>query len=92
MDEIGTELGPKVPTTGVIVLGPSSNKETKKKTSENREWVTAIECISACGAHLKPLIIFKGQDVPNGCPKVRMIGIIPPPIQAERLTILGEAG
>jgi hypothetical protein len=58
MDETGLSLGT---VSNGLVLGSSSTRRTYKKTpGSSREWVSAIEAISAAGASLPPLIIFKG--------------------------------
>jgi hypothetical protein len=60
MDETGTQLGA---CNNQIVLGSSHKKSTRIKTPNEREWVTAIETISAAGKKIRPLIVFKGQSV-----------------------------
>ena len=46
-----------------LVLGMAEKRKTFKKDPGRREWTTIIECISAGGRHLQPLVIFKGKDV-----------------------------
>jgi 4-hydroxybenzoate polyprenyltransferase len=46
-----------------LVLGMAEKKRTFKKDDGRREWTTIIECISADGRYLHPLVIFKGGDV-----------------------------
>jgi len=57
MDETGVALG--VCSNG-RVLGTSAITSCYKKTPENREWSTILETISAIGARLRALVIFKG--------------------------------
>jgi hypothetical protein len=42
------------------VLGSSKKKHTYVTTPENREWVSILECGSAGGRKIDPLVIFKG--------------------------------
>src|ERR1700761_759439 len=60
MDETGLMQG--MGANG-LVLGMAEKKKTYKKDDGRREWTTIIECISANGRHLHPLVIFKGKDV-----------------------------
>lgn len=60
MDECGTALGA---STNGRVMASSKKKRTRCKASGNREWVTIIECISADGKKIMPLVIFKGSSV-----------------------------
>lgn len=62
MDEIGTALGP---CANQMVVGSASTRSSSVKTSNEREWCTAIECISALGQVIKPLLIFKAKHVQN---------------------------
>lgn len=57
MDEHGIALWV---CTNQQVIGSTTTTSTLKKTPENRGWVSIIGIISAIGARLKPLIIFKG--------------------------------
>lgn len=59
-DETGTGLGA---CTNGRVMASSSKKRTRCKKSIEREWVTSIECASATGTIILPLIIFKGASV-----------------------------
>ncbi len=38
-------------------------RKTFKKDPGRCEWIIIIECVSAGGRHLQPLVIFKGKDV-----------------------------
>ena len=57
MDETGIALGV---CTNTKVLASSKKKKAYKKTPENREWVSNLECFSAEGRVLTPVTIFKG--------------------------------
>jgi 4-hydroxybenzoate polyprenyltransferase len=46
-----------------LVVGASQEKTTLKKQPGSRSWTTIIECISATGGALVPLVIFKGRSV-----------------------------
>ncbi|KAM4060444.1 DDE superfamily endonuclease [Hirsutella rhossiliensis] len=46
-----------------LVLGSSEKKEAIKKRLGSRCWTTIVECVSATGQALTPLVIFKGQDL-----------------------------
>jgi hypothetical protein len=59
-DEQGTAIGA---SSNGLVMASSQKKRTHCKASGEREWVTTIECVSAVGARLQPLIIFKGQSL-----------------------------
>lgn len=60
MDETGLALG-VCNNSQVIAL--SHKKKAYKKTPENREWVSIVECVSATGQRLCPAIIFKGKHL-----------------------------
>jgi hypothetical protein len=67
MDEHGQGLGICSEQT---VVGSSTNKSTGKKrkrtrtkASQDREWVSIVECISGSFTVMKPLVIFKGENV-----------------------------
>ncbi len=60
MDETGLALGV---CTNTQVLTSSKKKKAYKKTPENREWVSILECISATGRTLRPAVIFKGKSL-----------------------------
>ncbi|OCK75852.1 CENP-B protein [Lepidopterella palustris CBS 459.81] len=59
MDEVGTALGI---CTNTIVLAESSKKRTYVMAPQDREWVLAIEAVSATGCKTRPLVIFKGKE------------------------------
>lgn len=46
-----------------LVLGHAEKKAIMKKQPGSRCWTTIIECISATGQILPPLVIFKGLTV-----------------------------
>ena len=46
-----------------LVLGNSEKKVLYRKSLYSRIWTTIIECISAAGTALPPLVIFKGKHV-----------------------------
>lgn len=60
IDEVGLLQG--VGCNG-LVLGQSEKKKTLIKQDGSREWTSILECISADGKSLNPLIIFKGKKV-----------------------------
>ena len=60
MDEQGLGLGFYSNTK---VLSSSKKTRTFVKSPQNREWVSVLECISATGRIIKPLIIFKGNSL-----------------------------
>jgi hypothetical protein len=60
MDEAGIMEG--VGDNGVVV-GSSESRSVQKKTPGSRAWTSFIECISATGRSLHPLVIFKGKSV-----------------------------
>ena len=60
MDETGIMEGLGI--NGLCVRS-SDIKVALLKYPESRIWTTIIECISATGQHLPPLVIFKGKDV-----------------------------
>ena len=46
-----------------LVVGSVGNKLIQKKQPGSRSWTSFIECISAAGRALLPLLIFKGKSV-----------------------------
>ncbi|KAK1839747.1 transposase [Colletotrichum chrysophilum] len=46
-----------------LVLGRVSTKSVRKKQPGSRAWVSIIECISAEGIAIYPLVIYKGKTV-----------------------------
>jgi hypothetical protein len=60
MDETGIQEGQG---SNGIFLGDARKVRTLKKTHGSRAWTTIIECISATGRALDPLVIFKGKTV-----------------------------
>lgn len=58
VDETGFSLGS---TRRSIVLLDKKYKKRGKKQAGRREWITAIECISASEVALPPTLIFKGE-------------------------------
>jgi hypothetical protein len=60
MDEAGIMEG--IGDNGVVV-GSSESRSVQKKTPGSRAWTSFIECISATGRSLHPLVIFKGKSV-----------------------------
>jgi hypothetical protein len=60
MDETGLAIGQR---ENGLVLGSSTKKMALKKQSGLRYWTTIIECISATGMKLNPLVIFQGDTV-----------------------------
>jgi hypothetical protein len=60
MDEAGIMEG--LGENGLVV-GSSEKRSIQKKFPGSRAWTTFIECISALGTSLPPLVIFKGKSV-----------------------------
>ena len=60
IDETGIALGV---CSNQRVIGSSSTTQTYIQTPENREWVSIIECISALGKKITPVVIFKGKSL-----------------------------
>ncbi|KAH9231988.1 hypothetical protein K456DRAFT_1914359 [Colletotrichum gloeosporioides 23] len=46
-----------------LVLGRAATKSVRKKQPRSQAWVSIIECISAVGKALHPLVIYKGKKV-----------------------------
>ena len=63
-DETGFAMG-VISSTRVVTRAEYYGK-AKLLSSGNREWVTAIECIRACGEALPPCIIFKAKGYTKG--------------------------
>ena len=66
MDESGFSIG-MIEATRVIV---NATLGTRFQANPGRqEWVSVIECISADGSSIAPLLIFKGETMSTGwCP------------------------
>jgi hypothetical protein len=60
MDEIGVMEG--MGTNG-LVIGRAQKGFIQRKTPGGRTWSSIIECISATGTFLPPLVIFKGNSL-----------------------------
>jgi hypothetical protein len=60
MDESGFAVGTSQPSR---VLTNIRDKVSWKVVSGRQEWVTAIECVSAAGQALLPLVIFKTKHL-----------------------------
>jgi len=60
MDESGFGIGEE---QAMKVLVHLDSTQKHKVVGGKQEWATTIECISAAGEALAPLIIFKGQDM-----------------------------
>ena len=60
MDEAGLLEGAG---SNGLVLGGSEKRSVRKKQPGSRAWTSFIECISAQGHALPPLVIFKGKTV-----------------------------
>ncbi|KAL2130364.1 hypothetical protein VTI74DRAFT_6546 [Chaetomium olivicolor] len=60
MDEAGIMEG--LGENGLVV-GSAEKHSILKKDPGSRAWTSFIECISATGQHLHPLVIFKGKSV-----------------------------
>jgi hypothetical protein len=46
-----------------LTIGYSKGSELLQKDFNSRAWTSFLECISALGKHLVPLIIFKGLTI-----------------------------
>ncbi|KAK0367490.1 transposase [Colletotrichum limetticola] len=46
-----------------LVLGMAETNVVRKKEPGSRSWISIIECISAGGRAIKPLLIYKGKSV-----------------------------
>lgn len=60
VDEVGMMEG--IGLNG-LVLGRAEKKSALLKQPGSRYWISILECISATGRVLKPLVIFKGRSV-----------------------------
>jgi 4-hydroxybenzoate polyprenyltransferase len=60
MDEAGIMEGQGV---NGLVVGSREKRAILKKAPGTRAWTSFIECISATGEHLSPVVIFKGKSV-----------------------------
>jgi 4-hydroxybenzoate polyprenyltransferase len=60
MDESGIIEGYRA---NRLVVGSSERRFIQKKQPGSRAWTSFIECISATGNALLPLVIFKGKSV-----------------------------
>jgi len=58
-DETGFQMG-VISANSVVITGSETRNKPKSKQQGNREWVTAIESISASGWALPPFLIFSG--------------------------------
>lgn len=70
MDETGFAVGT---TQSTRIIIDSTQKSNWKVTPGKQEWITAIECVSATGRALSPMVIFKAKDtnsrwIPEGAP------------------------
>ena len=63
MDESGFGIGELQTTKCLVYLG---KQYKNKKIVGKQKWVTDIECISAAGEALSPMIIWKGQNLNSG--------------------------
>jgi hypothetical protein len=59
VDEMGLMIGE---SDKDLIVGDALRKFITSKTSQNREWVSIIECSSATGDLLSPLILFAGKS------------------------------
>ena len=66
MDETGFGIGTTQSTRVLTVMETGQKAQKAKKASPGRqEWVTSIECVSAAGFALPPLLIYKGTGTMN---------------------------
>jgi DDE superfamily endonuclease/Tc5 transposase DNA-binding domain/helix-turn-helix, Psq domain len=71
MDETGFAVGG---TQSTRIIVDSTQKSNWKVTAGKQEWITVLECVSAAGEALPPMIIFKAQNtnsawVPKDTPR-----------------------
>ena len=59
MDEMGVMEGQGI---NGLCVGKAETNEAKSKFPENRVWITLIECVTAAGQSLPPLVIFKAES------------------------------
>jgi len=64
MDETGSAIGATQFKRVIAVL--EKEKLARKGAPGRQEWVTSIECVSAAGRALPPLVIFKGGSFKSG--------------------------
>ncbi|GEQ71335.1 hypothetical protein JCM33374_g5017 [Metschnikowia sp. JCM 33374] len=64
VDETGFAMG--ILSATRVITGSDSREDPVILQPGNREWVTAIECISAAGFALPPFIIMKGARLQKG--------------------------
>jgi 4-hydroxybenzoate polyprenyltransferase len=60
MDEAGIMEGFGI---NGLVVGRAGSKKAMAKSPDSRIWTTIIECISATGQSLQPLVVFKGKII-----------------------------
>jgi hypothetical protein len=60
IDETGIALGVR---DNSQVLASAHKRKAYVRSPENREWVSIVECVSATGQKLRPVVIFKGQSL-----------------------------
>lgn len=58
MDEKGFMMGQ---STTVKIICRKKGKHTRKTQDGNREMITVLETVSATGALLPPMVVYKGQ-------------------------------
>jgi len=58
MDESGFAIGASQTTRALVNI---REKSSWKQIGSRQEWITTIECISAAGAAVAPLLIFKAN-------------------------------
>lgn len=60
---LGICLNVRVLGEATIPQQHTQRKKTQVKSSQKQEWVTIIECISARGTLIQPVVIFKGEHL-----------------------------
>jgi hypothetical protein len=63
MDEHGNHIGASKRSKALTEAGTSCKGSAFVHDNGDREWVTVIECITATGQVISPLIIFKGGNL-----------------------------
>ena len=83
MDETGFGIGHSQSTWVMTVVDRGAKDEGKKQPKAwkgmgpQQEWVTSIECVSAAGIALPPLVIFKGASFNSRYLPASVLDLVP---------------